>query len=1100
MRHFIFFLFFSLTILYSYSAPVTLKQAQNIASDFFQNNSSYKKNRTTNKNEAILIDLVYTPQQINTSNRVRSVENDPEFYIFTPRYQNGFVIIAGDDKVSSIIGYSFDQSFDTEKIPEALQEYLNAYTQYIREVRNGNIIPKTRDTKISTKEVKPLISTQWHTIEPFNYLNPNKYYPTTGIINMAQIMYYYKHPTKGNGIVSNSGQTIDLSESEYDWENMLNKYTIKDYDESTGIGTPDCSETEALAVARLARDCGFAINAVYQDKTKSANYGTNIAKALVQNFHYSPNIKTYARSNYNTQTWTTMIANELYEQRPIIYIASNSSNTMGGGFICDGIDSNNLFHINWGVPSNNGYFDLNSLNTDPDNSGIIGEGYNYTFAQYAILGIAPIKTGEDAESYSKIPTLTSDLIIKSQNNEKDNAEVTFSIPEIFNLTGYDAPGTLGIGLYKEGKLLKVEPVNHYELLANQYFKTDLNYSLDADIEYENGSYEIIPLWQSENTETWSLLNAGQTADRINMVVTTDKVTFSVAVETGDNTITVSIEPATDMDIYVNDSTDFICTIKNEFNKPLILQDLYLRFIPESQYKPGNTYIQMHPFAEIKETVLIYDKSSVKIKIKHAFNKSEKYRIVLDPYFWEGKISTKIIQENPPLISVNPVPDYPVLKALDKLNINSGINQYQASSIGGHIMASLITECAPLTGQENVALYARKKGGTAEEEFMLRKDLLEWDSNGLYITFGGKIPATDIEPGEYEVYLKYEENGVMTRLKPSSLNTGNITVEPSFSPILYLEAPVFTPDNNSIECLDYSEITVSLRSSLDFEGTIYLSSEDQNVYGSKDIVLKSGIKTEIPVKVYAYQQKPETLKITYWPFPDEKFQEVIIPEKYKESLDFIVSESKTAPVLISMPTVHANITSVSGTPVPKGVMIQGEYGYITLPIRSNKSSYSGNLYGICTGPGEIQVKSDNAHIGFLDSENTGECQIYFKIPNTAPTGKYELTHIYYEKNGQTDVWEEMSLDTPFYFDILSYEMITSGITGIENDDIRIIVLPDKISVQNLKNGQRLSVTNAMGSTIYNEIVVSDNVSIPVTNIGKGIYFVTVDNRTFKVLKN
>ena len=76
---------------------------------------------------------------------------------------------------------------------------------------------------------------------------------------------------------------------------MLNKYTIKHYDESTGIGTPDCSETEALAVARLARDCGFAINAVYQDKAKSANYGTNIAKALVQNFHYSPNIKTYAR-------------------------------------------------------------------------------------------------------------------------------------------------------------------------------------------------------------------------------------------------------------------------------------------------------------------------------------------------------------------------------------------------------------------------------------------------------------------------------------------------------------------------------------------------------------------------------------------------------------------------------------------------------------------------------------------------------------------------------------------------------------------------------------------------------------------------------------
>ena len=1102
MKRLLVFLSFLFAILCTlHAAPVSLKKAQDIASDFFYKNSSYKNKGIEKIKNTGSMDLIYTPQQTTGKTRIRSIENDAEFYIFKPQYKEGFVIVAGDDQVSSIIGYSFDQSFDTEKMPEALQEYLNSYAQYIREIRSGNIIPKRQKAEYSTKAVEPLITTQWYILEPFNYLNPYKYYPTNGIISMAQIIYYYKHPSKGTGIVSNSGQSIDLSKSEYDWDNMLSKYSIKSYDESTGIGIPDCSEAEAMAVAQLARDCGFAINATYADSLKSSSVGTDIPKALVQNFHYSPNIKTYARSNYSTESWIKMISNELAERRPVIYMASSQPDRLSSGFICDGIDSNSLFHIKWGG-SNNGYFDLNSLNSDPDNPGIIGNKDNLSFSQYAILGIAPIRADEDPGTYSKIPMLTSDLTIISQNNQRNAAEVTFSIPKILNATGYDVAGTLGIGLYKDKQLLQVETAKEIELL-NTYYIYDfrLNYSLDTDVEYENGNYEIVLLWKFNGETTWQLLDAGETADRIKMTLTSDKAEFSIPKETGDNSITVtSIEPATDMDIYVNDTTYFICTLKNNFNKPLKLQDLLLRFIPESQYRPGNTNIQMHPFAEITDTVLAYDRSSIKIKVKHAFKKEGTYRIVLDPsYFWEEQISTEIIQKDAPAVSVHPVPSYAVLKALNKLNLSSYIHQYQPSSISGYIMAGTIQECGTLTGQEQVALYAKKKDASAGNEFILAQNPIKWDSNGVYIDCGGQIPASDIEPGEYEVYMKYEENGVMTRLKPTSLNTGTITVKPSATAILYLTAPVFTENNNTLEYMDSTKVILNLRSSLDFEGSIIISSEDASIYSHKDIILKSGITTDIPVKLFPHQQQAGRLKITYWPCPDEKFNEIIVPEEYKNSLKFTVTESEIAPVIVSSPTVHAGVSSVSGKPVPEGVMIQNEVGDITIPIRSNKQTYYGNIYGICES-GWQQFRSENSRVAALDSEKTRDCRIYFRIPNTAPLGRYKLSHIYYEKNGQTGVWEELNMDTPFYFDVLSTEMILNGVTKTAEEDIRVIIVPEGISVQNIKTGQKLSVINASGAVIYNEKTTSDNVLIPMTGSEKGIYLVKINNRTFKVLKN
>ncbi|MBR7022783.1 MAG: C10 family peptidase [Bacteroidales bacterium] len=99
-----------------------------------------------------------------------------------------------------------------------------------------------------------------------------------------------------------------------------------------------------------------------------------------------------------------MVKDELDAGRPLQYRGSTGS---GGGhsFVCDGYDSNNKFHFNWGwAGSYDGYFYLSNLNTGANTQTGAGNG-DYTNDQAAIFGIQPATIGEAAA-----PTLTATLV------------------------------------------------------------------------------------------------------------------------------------------------------------------------------------------------------------------------------------------------------------------------------------------------------------------------------------------------------------------------------------------------------------------------------------------------------------------------------------------------------------------------------------------------------------------------------------------------------------------------------------------------------------------------------------------------------------------
>ena len=100
-------------------------------------------------------------------------------------------------------------------------------------------------------------------------------------------------------------------------------------------------------------------------------------------------MKTWTKSE-----WIAMLKGELDAKRPIMYAGTgyedpnDEETAYGHSFVCDGYDSDNLFHFNFGWGNwCDGYYDIDALETtDPGSGGGNGE---YSLEQDVIVGIMP---------------------------------------------------------------------------------------------------------------------------------------------------------------------------------------------------------------------------------------------------------------------------------------------------------------------------------------------------------------------------------------------------------------------------------------------------------------------------------------------------------------------------------------------------------------------------------------------------------------------------------------------------------------------------------------------------------------------------------------
>lgn len=200
--------------------------------------------------------------------------------------------------------------------------------------------------------VSPLLETTWDQWAPYNNLCP-KSCPTGCVVTAAaQIMNYWQWPQSGFGThtYNNMGNidTMDFSQSTYDWANMRNSYE--------GSYTSDQSN----AVALLMRDIGIAYDVQYKTTGSTASFHV---KVFSDHFGYTPTWTSV--SNTSNEEIAKFIKSELNEGRPVLYSGySTKDSTLetGHALVCDGYTSDGYFHFNYGWGGlHDGWYQLGEL-------------------------------------------------------------------------------------------------------------------------------------------------------------------------------------------------------------------------------------------------------------------------------------------------------------------------------------------------------------------------------------------------------------------------------------------------------------------------------------------------------------------------------------------------------------------------------------------------------------------------------------------------------------------------------------------------------------------------------------------------------------------
>ena len=311
-------------------------------------------------------------------------------YVFTT--ENSFVLMAADDRVQPILGYSLNGPFDIENIPDNKRAWIEGYsneiqyaidhqtratsevTQQWRDLVEGNL-----NVGRATTAVSPLLQTQWNQTSPYNMLCPGG--SVTGCVAtaMAQIMKYWNYPEHGIGSHSYTHATYgelsaDFQSTTYDWANMLNTYS--------GSST----QAQKMAVATLMYHCGVSVDMNYSPNFSGAGAAI-VAEALKNYFNYSPETVFHDRAEYEDAVWINMLKADLNVNRPVWYCGVGS----GGGhaFVFDGYNSSNYFHVNWGWGGYcDEYYSVDNLNPGPNGPGSGSTGV-YNDSQGAVFGIRP---------------------------------------------------------------------------------------------------------------------------------------------------------------------------------------------------------------------------------------------------------------------------------------------------------------------------------------------------------------------------------------------------------------------------------------------------------------------------------------------------------------------------------------------------------------------------------------------------------------------------------------------------------------------------------------------------------------------------------------
>ena len=349
-------------------------------------------------------------------------EGDKTCYYVFNYPDGGYAIIGGDEVAKVLLGYVETGSFDYSAAPDNVKWWLSQYKKEIMTAINAdetveNGVSGASGAKLneeasstddeSRDEIPYLMKTEWAQRSPYNLsitgdTNP---FPTGCVATAASQILKTLHDAgwaiEGKNksydsmtLTDSSGNSYETQQVntayEYDWDNMLDKYT------GSGI-----SETEKYAVADLMYRVGRALGMEYSETGSGASTSAFVG-ALHDCYGFDYSARTNLRDMYGRSEWEQLIYDELSRGVPVLYSAAGTESLSGHAFVLDGYSEESpysykypAFHINWGWGgSYNGYFPISATVGDqkplcPNGTGTGGGtvGDSYTLSQMCVTGL-----------------------------------------------------------------------------------------------------------------------------------------------------------------------------------------------------------------------------------------------------------------------------------------------------------------------------------------------------------------------------------------------------------------------------------------------------------------------------------------------------------------------------------------------------------------------------------------------------------------------------------------------------------------------------------------------------------------------------------------
>lgn len=431
------------------------------------------------------------PQKAKAKSRTATTASPSDAYYVFNNDAGGFVIIAGDDAVTPVLGYTSTGSFDAENLPDGLKDLLKSYERQIAALGSSYQANQTVTRAAFTGE-KLLNTAKWNQNDPFNKYTPNNY--VTGCVATAGaiVMKHHGYPAKGTGSHSYTwnGKTLsaNFEEHTYDWASMPAQYNGND--------------AAFDGVATLMSDLGVAVEMQYA-KSGSGAYIGNLISALQKYFGYSKLTYLASIDDVGAEAWNAKLRGEIDGNRPILYSASDASSG-GHSFIIDGYKDES-FSVNWGWGGYcNGFYQIGALN--PESAGK-PTGDKYNIGQTAVIGLQPSDGKEKVSTmgFYRYDHLMQVLNMNVTDVKKGQEFNVYSLP-VGNTGDHVFTGEVVVALMNaKGEIREIVCTDTFnEFKVGSYYPSYTFYSkstVDAEpgdylaiMAKENGSEEYIELY------------------------------------------------------------------------------------------------------------------------------------------------------------------------------------------------------------------------------------------------------------------------------------------------------------------------------------------------------------------------------------------------------------------------------------------------------------------------------------------------------------------------------------------------------------------------------------------------------------------------------